>query len=525
MSATTVDWRQDEEGLLSAYYIDPADGVEKKAGWAPQPGSQELFLQCPVFETLYEGTRGPGKTDALLMDFAQHTGPKRVSVDGVQLSGWGPEWRGILFRQTYPQLSDFISKSKKWFPRIFPNIKFNEAKTTWVWATGETLRLSYIQKSDDYWNYHGHAYPWIGFEELTTWPTDECFTVMMSCCRSTEPNMPRKYRATTNPYGPGHNWVKMRYDLPLPPGRVVGDIIREEGKPSRVAIRGRLDENQILLTSDPEYIPRIKAAARNENELAAWIDGSWDIVAGGMFDDRWVAKHHVVPAFDVPRSWIIDRSFDWGSSAPFSVGWWAESDGTDLTFRNGKVMSTVRGDLFRWNEWYGWTGKPNEGLRMLATEISAGMVQREVDWGIRKRVKMGPADSSIFNVENGMSISKDMMDTVRYKGRTYNGVRWLRADKRPGSRMQGWEQMRKAMENALPQLNKDGKRIPREKPGLFVTENCRQFIRTVPVLPRDQKKLDDVDTDTEDHIGDDCRYRIRFVGRGASTGRTAGTGS
>ena len=56
--------------------------------WTPQPGSQTLFLSCPIFEALYHGTRGPGKTDALIMDFAQHVG-----------QGLGSAWRGILFRQ------------------------------------------------------------------------------------------------------------------------------------------------------------------------------------------------------------------------------------------------------------------------------------------------------------------------------------------------------------------------------------------------------------------------------------------
>ena len=47
-----------------------------------------------------------------------------------------------------------------------------------------------------------------------------------------------------------------------------------------------------------------------------------------------------------------------------------------------------------------------------------------------------------------------------------------------------------------------------ERPGLFVFESCRHFLRTVPTLPRDAKDPDDVDTLAEDHIGDETRYRI-----------------
>jgi len=94
--------------------------------WVPQPGSQTAFLSCPVFEVLYEGTRGPGKTDALLMDFAQHVG-----------QGFGPEWRGVIFRQSYPQLGDLIAKSQKWFRLIWGDAaQYNQAKSTWTFPDG-----------------------------------------------------------------------------------------------------------------------------------------------------------------------------------------------------------------------------------------------------------------------------------------------------------------------------------------------------------------------------------------------------
>ena len=42
--------------------------------------------------------------------------------------------------------------------------------------------------------------------------------------------------------------------------------------------------------------------------------------------------------------------------------------------------------------------------------------------------------------------------------------------------------------------------------GLYICSNCEEWIRTVPVLMRDEKKFDDVNTDMEDHIADECRY-------------------
>ena len=483
--------------------------------WAPQEGSQVYFMECPFFEVLYHGTRGPGKTDALLMTYAQH-------VD----KGYGRAWRGIVFRQTYPQLADVQAKSEKWFRLMFPNARFNRGGMRWEWPAGEMLLLRHMARPEDYWNYHGHEYPFIAFEELTNWPTDECFRKMFSCCRSSTKAVPRMVRGTTNPYGIGHNWVKDRYKLH---GQWWKTIIQEKpldilGKPerSRCAVHGHIDENKILMEADPEYKQAITAAATNQAMASAWLDGSWDFVAGGMFDDVWDQQRNVVPTFKIPSSWRLDRAFDWGSSRPFSVGWWAQSDGSDLALDDGRVVSTVRGDLFRVREWYGWTGRPNEGKRMLAVDVAKGIVERELMWGWRThdkcRVKAGPADSAIFTVENGVCIAHDMGSPVRLDGQVYKGVTWVPADKRPGSRKMGWEMMRKLIRNAQP--NPEG---PRELPGLFVIEReCQQFLRTVLSLPRDEKDMDDVDTDAEDHIGDETRYRVRTMGAGARSGSAVG---
>lgn len=487
----------------------------KEVIWAPQLGSQTRFMGCPLFEVLYHGPRGGGKTDALIMAFGQHVG-----------KDYGHAWRGVIFRQTYPQLADVQAKSEKWFRLIFPKAKFNRGGMRWEWPTGEVLLLRHMARPEDYWNYHGHEYPFIGFEELTNWNSDECFKSMFACCRSSHPGLPRMVRATTNPYGVGHNWVKDRYRLHGQWWKtiVITDATDLKGnrEPARCAIYGHLDENKILTSADPDYKQTIIAAASNEAMAEAWLNGSWDFVAGGMFDDVWDPKRNIVPMFDVPDNWRLDRSFDWGSSRPFSVGWWAQSDGSDLKLRSGQWVSTVPGDLFRVHEWYGWTGRPNQGKRMLAIEVAQGIAEREVLWGWRTttkcRVRAGPADSSIFTVENGVCIAMDMNQPIRIDGKIYKGVAWMPADKRPGSRKLGWEMMRKMISNAKP--TEVG---PRERPGLFVVDGqCQQFLRTVLSLPRDEKDLDDVDTDSEDHIGDETRYRIRSVGTQAKTGTTVG---
>lgn len=480
----TFFWARNEEGELKPFY--KVKGKVKQAAWAPLPGTQSHFLSCPVFECLLSGNRGPGKTDALLVDFLQHVG-----------KGYGAEWRGILFRQTYPQLSDVIAKSQKLYKAIFPQANYNITEHKWTFPGGEELLLRHIKTESDYQNWHGHAYPWIGWEELCNWSSLKLYLMMMSCCRSSVLSIPRKYRATTNPYGPNHNNVKARFRLPRMFGKVIRDSVGKDGKlePERVALNAQLRENRILLDADPGYIDRIKMAARNPAELAAWVEGSWEITAGGMFDDIWRDEIHCVPRVPfhlIPRNWRIDRAFDWGSSKPFSVGWYAKSNGESVVY-NGRRYGTVPGDTYRIAEWYGYNGERNEGLKMTAREVAKGIRDREDDWGIRKRVLPGPADASIFDRENGVCISDDMAKEK---------VHWERADKRPGSRKLGWEKIRQDLKNALPPQEGG----PRENPGLFIFDNCPQFFELVPSASRSDKDPDDIDTDSEDHLCDELRY-------------------
>jgi hypothetical protein len=440
--------------------------------WQAQAGSQELFLSCPLREVCYSGTRGPGKTDALLMSFAQHCG-----------KGYGLHWRGVIFRKEYKHLDDIITKSKRWFnqfsPAHRPRFLSSQGAMKWVWPDGEELLFRAFSDPDDYWNFHGHEYPFIGWEELTSWSSIDCYESMMSCNRTSRPGgLPLQVRSTTNPYGVGHNWVKQYFIDPAPYGV---PIKNSEGQ-ARVTLFGAVGENKFI---DAEYLKTLRALTE-PNKRKAWLFGSWDITSGGMFDDLWVREKHVLTQFTPPTSWRIDRAFDWGSSHPFSVGWWAESDGTPAVI-GGVERHFHRGSLIRMAEWYGCTGKPNEGLRLTAVAVAEGILSRERSMKIAP--KPGPADSAIYAVTDDISIGQNMEKA---------GVRWVPADKRAGSRKNGWEVMRGRLEAAANNT---------EKPGLYVMEGCRDFIRTIPSLPRDTRDPDDIDTDAEDHIADEVRYR------------------
>jgi len=72
------------------------------------------------------------------------------------------------------------------------------------------------------------------------------------------------------------------------------------------------------------------------------------------------------------------------------------------------------------------------------------------------------------------------------------GVSWVPAKT---DRKNGWELMRRMLFSS----------VERDEAGFFVFDTCKQFTETVPSIPRDQRDMDDVDTDCEDHIADESR--------------------
>jgi hypothetical protein len=476
--------------------------------WQPNPGMQELILQCPIFEVLIQGGRSSGKSDVLLMCFAQFVG-----------KGYGAEWRGIIFRRTYKQLEDIKNKSVKWFKQIFPKATFNKSDYKWTFPQGETLYFRYADRIDDYWNYHGHAYPFVGFEELTDWATLELYLMLFSICRSSHPNIPKMIRSTTNAWGRGHNSVKKRFKI----GEIKScEVIEETAKnelTGKKIVRERCQiflsrkENIIFQEADPEYDINLQQNT-NPNLRKAWLEESWDIVAGGMFDDLWDRNIHILPRINIPNTWYIDRSFDWGESHPFSLGYWAMSDGSTISIiykeqqKDGSYVDIIRqrtfpkGTLIRFWEWYGCVpNEENKGIRLTPKEIGRGI--RKIENHLKNafninRINPGPADNSIFHADHSHDSIAELINEGY--GNTRQNHIFCDSDKSPGSRKRGWTKVRT--------LLKDGLKFPLEDPGLFVTEDCKAFIRTVPTLPRDEKDPDDINTNSEDHVIDETRYRI-----------------
>lgn len=445
--------------------------MEPQVIWSPQPGPQTDLVTCPIFEVFYGGARGGGKTDGSIGDWISHS------------ATYGEHAVGLFVRRKLTQLTEAIARAKYLCKKL--GAEWYEQKKELVMSNGARLRFAYLERDVDAENYQGHNYTRLYIEEVTNFPFPDPIMKLKGAVRSAIPGIKVGIRLTGNPGGPGHHWVKHRYIDPDPRGyhviREEEDVFIDPDLPpvrafiERVFIPARLKDNRLLLQNDPAYVLRLRQTG-SEALVKAWLEGDWNGVDGTFFSEFEEKKHVISGVLHIPPHITRFRALDWGSAAPFSVGWYAVSDGT---------FGFARNALIKYSEWYGWTGKPNTGLKLPANLVAQGILAREKLLEQRK-LAYGVADPSIFANNGGPSIMEMML---------VEGCSWIRGD---NARQPGWEQMRRRFAA--------GSDITETL--LVFHESCENTIRTIPYLQHAEKNPEDLDTDAEDHAADETRYAV-----------------
>lgn len=434
--------------------------------WAPQAGPQTAFVNCPLNDVVYGGARGGGKTDAALGDWALHA------------ERYGPDAKGLMIRRTRKALESTIARAKQLYRGV---AQWQESKSRFVWRTGAVLVMNYLERDDDADQYQGHDYTRVYVEELTQFASPAPIDKLRATLRSGV-GVPTGFRGTCNPGGAGHSWVKDRYIDPGP--WVVTDHVfmcpftGREIKTKRVFIPAKLSDNPQLLENDPTYVAQLYQSG-SPQLVRAWLEGDWDIIEGAFFPE-WSAAKHVIAPFRIPEHWSRILGFDWGSAAPFAVGWWAVVSEA-YQHQSGLIP---RGALIQYREWYG-ASSPNVGLKLTAEQVADGIKERQTPG---ERIALSVADPAIFAENGGPSLAERM---------GARGVHWSPGDNKRVAQVGavgGWDQLRGRL------VGIDG------RPMLYSFTTCVALNRTLPALQHDSLRPEDVDSDGEDHAPDMARY-------------------
>lgn len=425
-------------------------------GWEPHPGPQTEFCSRGEFEALYGGAAGGGKTDCLIAEATRFI--------------HFPNYHGILLRRTFPQLQEVIDRCFIYYPAVGGEYRSTEHR--WYFPSGAKISLGHMQHSNDRYNYQGKEYQFVGFDEVTQFEPEQ-YLYLFSRARSSDPRIPPRVRSTTNPGGIGHRFIKERFVDMAPPGTTFIDPITGL---SRIFIPGKLEDNPTLAQNDPGYVARLMALPVLERKRL--LEGIWDIFEGQAFPELSQRVHGCDP-FQIPPDWEKFVALDWGYSRPFSVGWYAVD---------------FDGILYRYREWYGCKdGQDNQGLRMTPIEVARGIMERE-----HEKIRYRVADPACWNqqVKKDKTLGPSVIDDMGKEG-----VYFVKAD---NNRLLGKLQVHQRLK-VEEETNQEGE-IVSERPQVVIFNNQTHFWRTMPQLRMDEKNVEDVDTDQEDHVYDEFRY-------------------
>lgn len=444
--------------------------LRNRLGWLPQERQAAFLEGCGVLDWYlhdgpvtqpaakllgYGGAAGGGKTDAFLglaiiMCYA---------FPGCKVS---------IFRRTYDELDGpdgAIQRSQALFSGLG---KYNESKHRWEFEDVHSfIFFRHCQHEKDRTKYQSQQFHVLLIDEAThfSWLIVD---YLLTRNRSTVAGLVPFAAMASNPGGVGHIWYSELFDVQ----DISGGQHGPHGKVKRQAtangkyedvyfIPAKLEDNQILMTLDPDYARKLES--RGSDLVEALRYGNWQVFAGQVFR-TWRRERYVIRPFLIPEHWPKWRATDWGYVAPWCTLWMARDPD--------------RGRIYVYREMY----------RTMLTDTQQARLIRE---------NTSPAEAiSIHYADPSMWTNKSR-DDIEYSTADEYAKEGIYLTRAGNDRIQG----KRKVDSVLADLV-DG------MPGLQVFETCTNLIRTLPLLVYDGANIEDVDTNQEDHAYDTLRYGL-----------------
>jgi phage terminase large subunit len=478
--------------------------VEPKI-WRPHK-RQEQFLQLPddIYEALYGGAAGGGKSEVLLLlpiarQFYKH-----------------PHFKGIILRRTFPELEkEIILRSQEYYPQT--GGVYNEKHHRWSWEKigGGYMEFGHAEHEKDIKKYDTAEYNYIGIDEVTSFTEFQYLYLALTRCRTSDSDLPAIVRSATNPGNIGHGWCRKRFVEPCRDGGKI--IVDKKTQSKRIFIPAKLTDNTTLMRTDPTYYSRMMMLP--EAERRAKVDGDWWTFSGQVFEDFRDKKFpgepdnalHVVKPFDIPAWWPRFAACDWGFQAMAWIGLAAVSPENrvivykELTFKRQKIAI-----------WADEVGRElrKDGIDSLYLDPSAWQNRGE-DKQIWQQIQEA----------SGLNMMKADNDRVSGKTLIQEYLRWEQKRKsvilesynpdvaQRVLRMQGLAAYHTYLASFIAE--KDETNLPK----LQIFDTCPCLIETIPlcVYAKDEassgKKAEDVAEFGDDDPYDGFRYLIKAAHR------------
>lgn len=447
---------------------------------------QRKFHESAANEVLFGGAAGGGKSKAIVMDALMRCYKHAGTV-------------AYVFRRTYTELEDtIIREMRSSYPKGIGT--YNVGRHEWTLSNGSQICCRHCSEVASMYDYKGAEIQWLYFDELTTFPS-EIYEFLKTRLRAKKAlGVVPVVRSSSNPGDIGHAWVKARFVdagpyMDMIQTRTYSETLGKESVSTVQYIPSLATENPHITDDYIMELERKPPALRD-----AYLHGNWDAFEGQVFTEFTnSAKHyadrtetHVIDPFTIPPNWPRYMSYDHGFSKPFSCGWWAIGpDGT----------------AYRYKEWYGWNGSPDHGAEMALGEIARGILEREDDER-REGIEVDRiCDPALFQRSTGDSIKQQFDAYGVYFRRGENARLAGKSEFHERLRMRDSDvEMGTAARFEKPGAIEGFRQESLRRPLLQVFRTCMHFIRTIPALPYSLTKAEDVDTASEDHVYDECRY-------------------